>query len=66
MPDHRRVTILLDKDDWRLLGECAATEKLPKADVLRRALRQFAGDAPRRRLKRRVRDRIESDRRASA
>ena len=32
----------LDADDSELLERCAAAEKLPKVEILRRALRHFA------------------------
>ena len=32
----------LDEDDSKLLDQCATEEKLPKVEILRRALRHFA------------------------
>jgi hypothetical protein len=32
----------LDEEDSKLLGKCAEAEKLPKVEILRRALRYFA------------------------
>lgn len=36
------LRLRLDDADWSLLGEVAAAEKLPKSEVMRRALRAYA------------------------
>lgn len=36
-----RLTLPLDKEDWDLLLQRAREEKLPKAEILRRALRLY-------------------------
>ena len=35
---------MLDDDDWTLLNEAAASEKLSKSDIVRRALRRYASE----------------------
>lgn len=44
--------MLLDDTDWQLLGDTAAAEKLPKTEVMRRALRAYGPQAIREAKKR--------------
>jgi len=40
----RPFRLLLDDEDWELLEQASKTEKLSKADTVRRALRRYAAE----------------------
>jgi predicted transcriptional regulator len=40
----KAMTLILDEEDWKLLDEAAKKEKLPKSEILRRALRRYSAE----------------------